>query len=46
VRLRLRFDDFADLVSRRVAPYALVARGRMRPTGDPRILLKLARLFA
>jgi hypothetical protein len=46
VRLRLRFDDFADLVSRRVAPYALVARGRMRVAGDPRILLKLARLFA
>jgi hypothetical protein len=46
VRLRMRFDDFADLVSRRVQPYALVARGRMRPSGDPRILLKLARLFA
>jgi hypothetical protein len=46
VRLRLRFEDFAELVSRRTPPYALVARGRMRPRGDPRILLKLPRLFA
>ena len=46
VRLRLRFDDFAELVSRRAQPYALVARGRMLPRGDPRILMKLQRLFA
>jgi hypothetical protein len=46
VRLRLRFEDFAELVSRRAQPYALVARGRMRPRGDPRVLLKLPRLFA
>jgi hypothetical protein len=46
VRLRMRFDDFAELVSRRAQPYALVARGRMRPSGNPRILLKLQRLFA
>lgn len=46
VRLRMRFDDFAELVSKRVAPPALIARGRMRMWGDPRILLKLQRLFA
>ncbi len=45
VRLRLRFDDFADLVSSRAAAPALVARGRMRPWGDPRVLLKMQRLF-
>lgn len=45
VRLRMRFDDFADLVSSRVAPPALVARGRMRPWGDPRVLLRMQRLF-
>ncbi len=46
VRLRMTFDDFAELVSRRSQPYALVARGRMRVRGNPRILLKLERLFA
>ena len=43
VRLRMRFDDFAELVSRRARPYELVARGRLRPCGDPRVLLKLQR---
>jgi hypothetical protein len=46
VRVRMTYDDFAELVSRRAPPYALVARGRMRLRGDPRILLKLQRLFA
>jgi len=45
VRLRMRFDDFAELVSRRSLPQALIVRGRMRPWGDPRVLLKLQRLF-
>ena len=45
VRLRMRYDDFGDLVSRRVSPQALLVRGRMRPRGDPRLLLKLQRLF-
>lgn len=45
VRLRMRFEDFADLVSQRAAPPSLVARGRLRPWGDPRVLLKLQRLF-
>jgi hypothetical protein len=46
VRLRLHFDDFAELTSRRALPYTLIARGRMIPRGDPRVLLKLQRLFA
>jgi hypothetical protein len=45
VRLRMAYDDFAELVSRRAQPYTLVVRGRMRPWGDPRVLLKLQRLF-
>lgn len=45
VRLRMRYDDFAELVSRRAQPHTLVMRGRMRPWGDPRVLLKLQRLF-
>jgi len=46
VRLRCSYDDFAELTSRRAQPYTLMARGRMRPWGDPRILLKLQRLFS
>ncbi|MGH2918099.1 MAG: ribonucleotide-diphosphate reductase subunit beta [Solirubrobacteraceae bacterium] len=46
VRLRMRFDDFAELVSKRAAPPRLVLQGRLRPWGDPRVLMKLQRLFA
>ncbi len=45
VRLKLRWNDFGDLVSERANPNRLVMRGRMRPWGDPRVLLKLQRLF-
>ena len=45
VRLRMRYDDFGELVSQRAQPHRLVLRGRMRPWGDPRVLLKLQRLF-
>ena len=45
VRLRMRWDDFGELVSERAQPYHLMLRGRMRPWGDPRVLLKLQRLF-
>ncbi len=45
VRLRMRFDDFGELVSERVRPHELALRGRLRPWGDPRVLLKLQRLF-
>jgi hypothetical protein len=45
VRLRMRWDDFGELVSQRAEPHQLLLRGRMRPWGDPRLLLKLQRLF-
>ena len=45
VRLRMRYDDFGELVSERAQPHRLVLSGRLRPWGDPRILLKLQRLF-
>ncbi len=45
VRLRMGWEDFGDLVSQRAAPYQLALRGRMRMRGDPRLLLKLERLF-
>ena len=45
VRLKLRYDDFGELVSERAQPHHLMLRGRMRPWGDPRVLLKLQRLF-
>ncbi|HEY0345213.1 MAG TPA: ribonucleotide-diphosphate reductase subunit beta [Solirubrobacteraceae bacterium] len=45
VRLRMRWDDFGELVSQRAQPHQLLLRGRMRPWGDPRVLLKLERLF-
>jgi ribonucleotide reductase beta subunit family protein with ferritin-like domain len=45
VRLKMRYDDFGELVSERAHPYSLALRGRMRPWGDPRLLLKLQRLF-
>jgi len=41
----MRWDDFGELVSQRAQPYQLALRGRMRPWGDPRLLLKLERLF-
>ena len=45
VRLRMRYDDFGELVSERAQPHQLMLRGRMRPWGDPRILLRLQHLF-
>jgi hypothetical protein len=45
VRLRMRWDDFGELVSQRTEPYKLALRGRLWGTGDPRLLLKLQRLF-
>ena len=45
VRLRMKWDDFGELVSQRASPNRLALRGRLRPWGDPRLLLKLDRLF-
>ncbi len=45
VTLTQRFDDFADVVGRRADPRMLVLRRRMRPSGSPRVLLRLPRLL-
>jgi len=45
VRIRMRWNDFGDLVSQRATPYKLAMRGRMWPRGDPRLLLRLERIF-
>jgi len=46
VRLRMGLDDFAELVSKRAAAPRLMLAGRLRAWGDPRVLMKLSRLFA
>jgi hypothetical protein len=47
-RLTLRFksfDDFVDVGAGRVQPPSLVLRGRLRPKGDLRLLLRLPKIF-
>jgi hypothetical protein len=44
--LRLSFDDFVDITADRADPRMLMLRRRVRPKGDPRVLLKLPKLFA
>lgn len=43
--LRSSFDDFADISAGRTDPRILMLKGRLRPSGDPRVLLKLGRLL-
>ena len=45
VRLRMRWDDFGELVSERAQPLPPHAARAHAPLGDPRVLLKLQRLF-
>ena len=45
VRLQLAYQDWIDLVGERVDPLRLIARGRLRPKGNPLALRKLARVF-
>lgn len=45
VTLSVAFEDFADVTARRVDPRKLMLRRRMRPSGSPRVLLKLNRLL-
>jgi len=45
VTLRVAYDDFADVTARRANPLKLMLQRRMRPSGDPRVLLKLGRLL-
>jgi hypothetical protein len=44
--LRTTFEDFVDLGSGRADPAKLMLSRRIRPKGDPRILLKLPKVFA
>ena len=43
--LRQSLDDFADVVGGRADPRLLLLRRRMRPSGSPRVLLKLPKLL-
>jgi hypothetical protein len=43
--LRSSFDDFADVVGGRVDPRVLVLKRRLKPSGSPRVLLRLPRLL-
>jgi hypothetical protein len=43
--LRASFEDFVDLSARRVDAKRLLLRRRLRPSGDPRVLLRMAGLF-
>lgn len=45
LRLRIGFDDWADLFAQRADPRRLLLRRRLRPRGDLRLLLKLPRIF-
>ncbi len=45
LRLALSYQDWVDLVGERADPLALIARGRLRPKGNPLALRKLAKVF-
>jgi ribonucleotide reductase beta subunit family protein with ferritin-like domain len=45
VRLRLSWQDWADVVGERLNPVQLVATGRLRPRGNPLALRKLLKVF-
>ncbi len=45
LRLRISWQDWVDIVGERLSPLRAVARGRLRPAGNPLALRKLARVF-
>lgn len=45
VRFRVSLDDWADVIANRTDPRRLLLRGRFRPRGDYRWLLKSRRMF-
>jgi putative sterol carrier protein len=45
LRLRLSWQDWADIVGERLSPLQAVATGRLRPRGNPLALRKLMRVF-
>ena len=45
LRLRIAWQDWADIVGQRLNPLRAVATGRLRPRGNPLGLHKLSRVF-
>jgi putative sterol carrier protein len=45
LRLRLSYQDFADIVGQRLDPRRAVLSGRLRPRGNPLALARLAKVF-
>jgi Ribonucleotide reductase, small chain/SCP-2 sterol transfer family len=45
LRLRLAYQDWADIVGERLDPLRAVATGRLRPRGNPLALARLAKVF-
>ncbi len=45
VTLRMSLDDFGDVIAEREDPRRLVLKRRLRVRGNPRLLLKLPRVF-
>jgi putative sterol carrier protein len=45
LRLRLSYQDWADIVGERLDPLRAVATGRLRPRGNPLALARLGKVF-
>jgi len=45
LRLRLSYQDWVDIVGQRLNPLQAVAKGRLRPRGNPLALARLSRVF-
>ncbi len=45
LRMRISFQDFADIVGQRLDPRRALLTGRLRPRGNPLALGRLARVF-
>ena len=45
LRLRLSYQDWADIVGERLDPLRAVARGRLRPRGNPLAIARLGKVF-
>lgn len=46
IALRCRYEDWVDLVAKRIDPRRLVATRRLRMRGSPRMLWRMRKLFA
>jgi putative sterol carrier protein len=45
VTLRMTLDDFGDVIAERADPRKLLLRRRVRVRGNPRVLLRLPKVF-